>query len=359
MSKCYYADLEMISHCTELCNLAQSRLCGIDQTIEYLQKNASMLIDEDISGLIKDLEASKENILSKIHEISSSVSSANTQMSYDEVREMTNRTRSLLSEANDVSIIKMGVIKNMIRESLDSAIKEHEDEVKRLSEGRAKKRNDLSPFLESISDAEVRGTVRILVRNPEYNNLSLNEIKNLAEKRLGSDASLPESDINNIRKQILTNMADNCVEGETISAIMNDFDPSAPNVLKLINESDEAVISEKIRKNAINAIILNITDKGFIVEKKNIRLIREKNEVKITAMKPGGQRAEFHINLNGSFIYKFDEYEGQACQKDITPFIADLDSVYGMKVGNIKEEWSNPDKSAKMNYQKTDVMRGG
>lgn len=44
--------------------------------------------------------------------------------------------------------------------------------------------------------------------------------------------------------------------------------------------------------------------------------------------------------MDGKFEYCFDGYEGQACQKDIEPFMKDLEEVYGIKVLNQTELWA-------------------
>ncbi|MDR2944657.1 MAG: hypothetical protein LBU81_06225 [Methanosarcinales archaeon] len=355
MSGCYSADLGMISHCTELCSLTQSRLCEIDKTISYLQENSSSLMNEDIEAFIEDLNESKEKILAKVRQISSDV---NQTTGYNDVQNLIREAGSLLSEANDVSIIRMSAIKKMVQKSLESAIRENQEELAGASKGLARQRKDLPSFLESISDSEVRIAVRILSGNPEYNALSMNELKQLAEKKIQPEAAQSSENAHAIIEERISDMKINGVDDKIIESVVN-ASFSSKTLLDIINESDEAILSEKIRKKAIASIISNIADKGFIVDKKKIRLLRETNAVKITAMKPGGQIAEFHIHLDGSFIYKFDEYEGQACQKDIVSFIDDLNSIYGIKVGNIREKWLNPDKISKVNYQNSDVMKRG
>ena len=46
----------------------------------------------------------------------------------------------------------------------------------------------------------------------------------------------------------------------------------------------------------------------------------------MVAMKASGERADFKIYMDGKFIYDFHHgYKGQACQKDIEPFMKDLE----------------------------------
>ena len=74
-------------------------------------------------------------------------------------------------------------------------------------------------------------------------------------------------------------------------------------------------------------------------------------KLRFIAQKVSGERAEFRIYLDGKFIYKFDGYEGQACQKDIEPFMKDLADIYDIKVVKQVDNWSNPDKNQSMKYQ--------
>ena len=56
--------------------------------------------------------------------------------------------------------------------------------------------------------------------------------------------------------------------------------------------------------------------------------------------------------------YKFDGYEGQACQEDLQPFMNDLADIYDVKVLKKTEIWSNPDKISTMKYQTINKNKG-
>ena len=101
----------------------------------------------------------------------------------------------------------------------------------------------------------------------------------------------------------------------------------------------------------MHIIIDAIKKYGFIVDKKNVKIKRDTNEVILVALKASGQKAEFRVFLDGKFMYDFRGYEGQACQKDIEPFMHDLEEVYGIPVTKQIEIWSNPDKISTMKYQ--------
>ena len=111
------------------------------------------------------------------------------------------------------------------------------------------------------------------------------------------------------------------------------------------------IVGEKVRQKSLKIIMDAIKQRGFIVDKKNIKINRESNEVVMVALKASGEKAEFRVFLDGRFIYDFRGYEGQACQKDIEPFMKDLEEVYGIHVTKSQEIWSNPDKISTMKYQ--------
>jgi hypothetical protein len=251
----------------------------------------------------------------------------------------------------------MSAIRDAVHESLERAIKADSTNITAKVEGRAIVRKDLESALIKIEDHEVRSMVRLLVRNPDYNDMSVEEVERIAVDRLRKTVELSEKDKDAIVARAVDDMRSSKVDEDTILAVSNRLRSSSGNMMDAMKGADDAIISERVRRERINAIIKSISDKGFIVDKKNIRMLRETNTVRMTAVKPGGQRAEFNVNLDGSFIYKFDDFEGQTCQKDIKPFMTDLESVYGIKITNVKEDWANPDKNAKMNYQTMDVMR--
>ena len=142
------------------------------------------------------------------------------------------------------------------------------------------------------------------------------------------------------------------VERGTIEKVMNGGDGSPEEQLTAIRTaaSDE-IVGEKIRQKSLKIIMQAIQARGFVVDKKNIKIKRDTNEVVLVALKASGEKAEFRVFLDGKFIYDFRGYEGQACQKDIEPFMHDLEEVYGVKVTSQQTIWSNPDKISTMKYQ--------
>lgn len=115
---------------------------------------------------------------------------------------------------------------------------------------------------------------------------------------------------------------------------------------ELRTESDKvdgAIADETVRREVIKAIYLSLKKTGFIVSEPQLT----GDVVLLRAQKPAGQQAEFKVELDGACAFKFDNYEGQKCKKDIDEVTALLDECYGVKLSNRKVFWSNPDRIQK------------
>ena len=112
----------------------------------------------------------------------------------------------------------------------------------------------------------------------------------------------------------------------------------------LENEVDDTLISEETRRETVKAIIKQLRNQEFTVEKPKLIQMNGKNYVKIVAKKPSGKRAICNIDLHGKIAYKFDNYEGMTCLKDIKKFNVDLQQIYSIKLSDERVLWNNPDK---------------
>ena len=115
-------------------------------------------------------------------------------------------------------------------------------------------------------------------------------------------------------------------------------------VVELENEVDETLISEETRREIVISIIKQLKKQEFTVEKPQLVQTDGKNYVKIVAKQPSGKRAICNVDLCGKIAYKFDNYEGMTCLKDIEKFNVDLEKVYSIKLSDERVLWENPDK---------------
>ena len=114
----------------------------------------------------------------------------------------------------------------------------------------------------------------------------------------------------------------------------------------LVSETDKVdgeIADETVRREVIKAIYQSLRKTGFIVDAPQLN----GDVVLLRAQKPAGQQAEFKVKLDGGLTFKFDNYEGQKCKKDINEVTALLEECYGVKLSNNKVIWSNPDRIQK------------
>ena len=115
-------------------------------------------------------------------------------------------------------------------------------------------------------------------------------------------------------------------------------------VASLESEVDETLISEEARRETVMAIVKQLKSQEFTVEKPQLVRTDGKNFVKIVAKQPSGKRAVCNVDLHGKIAYKFDNYAGMTCLKDIEKFNVDLEQVYSVKLSDERVLWQNPDR---------------
>jgi hypothetical protein len=252
---------------------------------------------------------------------------------------------------------RLMMIESVIDEELVKTINQVQQEKKERLEGIIHISESQIQKLATINDYVLREEVyQLLIHNKK---LSYDEALSKATANIESkNNELIEVNKENLLKEISDEMHIAGVKTETIKEMIDGNIKNVEDFDTLRQKASKEIIGEKVRKETLKVISKTIKSKGFIVDKKNIKIDREKNEVKLIAKKASGERAEFRIYLDGKFIYKFDGYQGQACQEDLKPFMNDLSEIYDIKVVEKAEIWSNPDKNSSMKYQTINKNEG-
>lgn len=112
---------------------------------------------------------------------------------------------------------------------------------------------------------------------------------------------------------------------------------------KLAQEQDEAAVDESQRREVVWAVYLSLQQAGFVVDSPERFTSQGLDEVLIRARRPAGAQAEFRVNLSGHLNYKFNQYKGKTCEKDIAPVMATLQEAYGISLSDKRVIWVNPD----------------
>ena len=111
-------------------------------------------------------------------------------------------------------------------------------------------------------------------------------------------------------------------------------------------ETNNQIVNKEVRNRVLVAIIKIIKAQGFIVRKENVEECGD--YARISSIKPNGEKANFVVYLDGRFAYKFHDYKGLSCEKDIEEFEKKFVDIYGIKLENKNVTWSNPDRLDKM-----------
>lgn len=323
--------------CNEIVSTCQKRLQNVSELLDTISIRSQSLFDEDSRFLFESVKSDLDNSLKECLNISSWNKGDG---------ESVKKSRELNSIANRAYLTAESVA-----EQLSATFK------KKMVEAASglHKREGFDQYLESIADTRVRTTTRLLSRNQEHNRLNNDELKDMAENMLDPSKIRTGSSIEKIESRMRSEMESKLVDKENIEKVFSGDVLRSP--LDIMNSADTEIIDESMRRQAIQAISKEISARGFIVDRKNIRIDRENNTVNMVASKPGGQRAQFSISLDGRFEYRFDGYEGMACMKDITALTDNLERVYGIKLENRNEIWRNPDKITNVHHAEMKVRR--
>lgn len=125
------------------------------------------------------------------------------------------------------------------------------------------------------------------------------------------------------------------------------MDKMVGEITRINQEVDETLVSEDLRREAVKAIYKQLKSQNFTVEPPQLIKNGDEDYVKIIAKMPSGKRAVCNLTNKGKIIYKFDNYEGMTCLKDIQKFNVDLEKIYSVKLSNERVLWSNPDEVGK------------
>ena len=335
MSHAVQINYEQIAvQCHSICEVAENQVAELDKMLADLEGSSSRLLNDQTEALRKQIEREKRELIRSIEAVKAQADKRTLTT--------TAGAQALQRQANELAAGRLAEMRALLDSLLSESIAsnqarmiDHANGIVRLDEATKK-------FLDTIEDEILRQFVYIaFVRDSSLSGASLLE----AGKALMSESV--EARYEKEAELIRAELAAAKVPTETVEKIVGAGKPLA----EIREAATTEIVGEKVRQKSLRIIMKAITERGFIVDKKNIKINRETNEVTMVALKASGERATFKIFLDGKFIYDFRGYEGQACQKDIEPFMTALEEVYGVHVTERQEIWSNPDKISTMKYQ--------
>lgn len=352
MSQTVTINYEQIAvQCHSICEVAQSQIEEMERMLAELEGSSIRLLNDQTEALRQEIEKEKTELLKKIEKVLSKADAAaqkgsvrvnNHSKEYREKDAVIVEARAFEAEINAISSKRLPQMRALLDSLLSESITANQAKMIDRANGIVRLDEATKKFLDTIEDEVLRQFVYIaFVRDSSLSGNALLE----AGKALMSESV--EARYEKEAELIRVELAAAKVPTETIEKIVEEGKPIA----NIREAATTEIVGEKVRQKSLKIIMQAIKARGFVVDKNNIKIKRDTNEVIMVAQKASGEKAEFRVFLDGKFIYDFRGYEGQACQKDIGPFMKDLEEVYGVHVTKQTEIWSNPDKISSMKYQ--------
>lgn len=341
--------------CNSICEVAEEQLKELEETLERVKSTSTTLLGEQTAKLERSINAEHNALAKQIEELrmlakeqakQGTINTSNHDSRYAHRNDCVEAANRLQNSVNALASKKLVEFNGLLDMLLSKSISENYERLRGGANGVVVGEN-IQRLLNGISDEVLRQfTYLAYINDPALSGDALI----VAGKNLIGQTF--ESRLEREKQKIRAELEAARVERSTIEKVMSGGDGSPEEQLSAIRTaaSDE-IVGEKVRQKTLKIIMQAIQARGFVVDKKNIKIKRDTNEVILVALKASGEKAEFRVFLDGKFIYDFRGYEGQACQKDIEPFMHDLEEVYGVKVMSQQTIWSNPDKISTMKYQ--------
>ncbi len=336
--------------CESVCEVAERRLQELDEILAKAKQASSSLMKDRAADLAQEIEKEKQNLIEQIKTVRDQ-SAVQARNRANNITATLNTARQLQQTADRLASGRLIEFQSLLHTLLGENIEESYRKMYEKNGGVVTIDSATQSVLDGINDATLKqfSYLAYIKDNTLAGDKLIAAGKELMDEALNSTyESRYEQEVAKIRAELEAARLDT----ETVERVMSESKGSAcEKITSMRGAATQEIVGEKVRQKSLKIIMKAIAERGFIVDKKNIKIKRNTNEVIMVAIKASGEKAEFRVFLDGKFIYDFRGYEGQVCQKDIEPFMHDLEEVYGIHVTKQTEIWSNPDKISTMKYQ--------
>lgn len=346
--------------CESICEIAEKRLAELDEMLARVERTSSRLLNAQAIQLSKAIRTERDELQKQIKLVRQSaeekakrgvVSVDNEREEYRHSRDDINAAQNLQRTIDNLASERLIEFQSLLQALLGESIQEHQRKLCEQNGGVITVDSRTQTLLDGIQYEVLRQFTYLAYLGD--NTLEGDKLLQAGQALMAQTVNQTYEDrYEEERAKIRAELEAARIDKETVEKVLEKKGSSAKETLVSVREAATAeIVGEKVRQKSLKIIMKAIGERGFVVDKKNIKIKRDTNEVILVALKASGEKAEFRVFLDGRFIYDFRGYEGQACQKDIEPFMHDLEEVYGIKVTKQTEIWSNPDKISTMKYQ--------
>ena len=336
--------------CQSICEVAERQLGSIDELLAKAESTSGRIMTDCAAALARTIKQEREKLTAQIKAVrENAATQASGRSAY--ITETLGNAHALQSAVDTLASQRLMEFESLLATLLKDSMEDYQRKLREQNSGVVTVDSRTQAVLDGISDEVLRQFTYLayLRDNTLIGDALIDAGKQLMNQTVNQTY---ESRYEEERAKIRAELEASRVAPGTVAKVTEEAQGTAREKLAAMRQSATSeIVGEKVRQKSLKIIMDAIKQRGFILDKKNIKIKRDTNEVILVALKASGEKAEFRIFLDGRFIYDFHGYEGQACQKDIEPFMHDLEEVYGIHVTKQTEIWSNPDKIATMKYQ--------
>ena len=337
--------------CESICEVAEKQIAELDQMLADVESGSKTLMESQVVALKQTIEAERDLLIENINALrmrakevakKGVVTGDSDRLRLNPSDNVEKIAQDLQNQINETATKRIVEMRALLQSLIAENIEENERRLRNKANGVVTITADIQKLLDSVPDeVERQFTYLAYLKDDTLSG------DTLLKAGIALKNESYESRIEKERDRIRLELEVAKVDKTTIEKVVSDN----KSLSEIRTAATEEIVGEKVRQKSLKIIMSAISARGFIVDKKNIKIKRDTNEVILVGLKASGEKAEFRVFLDGRFVYDFRGYEGQACQKDIQPFLDDLEEVYGMHITKTQEIWSNPDKISTMKYQ--------
>ena len=321
---------------------------------EMARKHYAAYIPDEMRRLASDLASIQELLVfnpTRAREISFQVGSY--------ISGMHSLGRAAINQFERAERMRQEAAHQQKRESQNAMMKQYYDQVGAISPAAVHfaqtELEGIRAAIQSggISSGELQRKLSVAIRAAEEKAVEWKQEKLAAGRKEAAISRLEETERSIIkslvedRKQVDTLIERVRRMKDDICAGKIDADAADAEIASVEESVEDTMVTEEVRRQTVKAFIKLLRQQDFTVEKPVLVEEGSESYVKFTAQRPSGNRAVCRFDNHGKVRYKFDQYEGMSCLKDIQTVQTELERVYSVKLSDERVLWENPNRITK------------
>ena len=280
MSHQVQIDYEAIAiRCESICEVAERQIAELDQILSDIENGSQSLQNSQTAALQQLIVEERDSLVRKIENLKSQakevakkgvVSGDSDRLRLNSADNVDKAAQELQNQVNELAAKRLVEMRALYQSLLESSIEVNQKRLRDKANGVVTIPAEIQKLLDSIQDeTERQFTYLAYLKNDTLSGDDLiragRELKN----------ETYESRIEKEREKIRRELEAARVEKTIIDKVVTENKPLS----EIRSAATEEIVGEKIRQKSLKIIMSAIIARGFIVDKKNIKIKRDTNEV--------------------------------------------------------------------------------